>query len=79
MSLFLRRPVSPSSAGLSRAHSGSAEATGNDSATQSEGADLHAEVPQFPQVDNKMDFSSLDLIKTIIKAVIKMQVQFGPL
>ncbi|TNN55033.1 hypothetical protein EYF80_034739 [Liparis tanakae] len=33
-SLFLRRPVSASSAGLSRAHSGSAEAQGNDSATQ---------------------------------------------
>lgn len=48
-------------------------------APHSQRGDPHGEVQQLPLGDNKMDFSTLDLIKTIIKAVIKMQVQFGPL
>lgn len=48
-------------------------------APHSQRGDLHSEALQLPLGDNKMDFYSLDLIKTIIKAVIKMQVQFGPL
>ena len=54
-SLFLRRPVSPSSAALSRAHSGSAEPQ-EMTAPHSQRGDPHSEVPRLPLGDNKMDF-----------------------
>lgn len=47
-------------------------------APHSQRGDPPGEVAQLPPVDNKMDFKTGGLIKTIIKAVIKMQVQFGP-
>lgn len=47
-------------------------------APHSQRGDPPGEAARLPPRDNKMDFETGALIKTIIKAVIKMQVQFGP-
>lgn len=54
-SLFLRCPASPSSATLSRAHSGSTEPQ-EMTVPHSQRGDPHSEVLQLPLGDNKMDF-----------------------